>query len=261
MFETIRLASDARGVARLTLSRADKHNAMSAQMIAELTEAAGQIAADSAIRVVVLDAEGKSFCAGGDLRWMQAQMEADRDTRFREARKLAEMLFALNTLPQPLIGAVQGNAFGGGMGLISVCDVAIAAEGAKFGFTETRLGLLPATISPYCLARMGEAMARRVFMSARLFDGAEAMTLGLLSQVVAPDALEQAVEAEVVPYLSCAPTAVAASKRLARRLGPVIDDAVIDDTIRALAEQWDTEEARAGVAAFFAREKAPWITA
>ena len=261
MFETIRLASDARGVARLTLSRADKHNAMSAQMIAELTEAAGQIAADSAIRVVVLDAEGKSFCAGGDLRWMQAHMEADRDTRFREARKLAEMLFALNTLPQPLIGAVQGNAFGGGMGLISVCDVAIAAEGAKFGFTETRLGLLPATISPYCLARMGEAMARRVFMSARLFDGAEAMTLGLLSQVVAPDALEQAVEAEVVPYLSCAPTAVAASKRLARRLGPVIDDAVIDDTIRALAEQWETEEARAGVAAFFAREKAPWITA
>jgi methylglutaconyl-CoA hydratase len=259
MFETIRLTSDARGVARLTLARADKHNAMSAQMIAELTEVAGQIAADSAIRVVVLDAEGKSFCAGGDLRWMQAQMEADRDTRFREARKLAEMLFALNTLPQPLIGAVQGNAFGGGMGLISVCDVAIAAQGAKFGFTETRLGLIPATISPYCLARMGEAMARRVFMSARLFDGSEAMTLGLLSQVVAPDALDQAVEAEVVPYLSCAPTAVAASKRLARRLGPVIDDAVIDDTIRALAEQWETEEARAGVAAFFAREKAPWI--
>lgn len=261
MFETIRLTTDARGVARLTLTRAEKHNAMSAQMIAELTEVAGQIAVDSAIRVVVLDAEGKSFCAGGDLRWMQAQMEADRDTRFREARKLAEMLFALNTLSQPLIGAVQGNAFGGGMGLISVCDVAIAAEGAKFGFTETRLGLIPATISPYCLARMGEAMARRVFMSARLFDGAEAMTLGLLSQVVAPDALEQAVEAEVVPYLSCAPTAVAASKRLARRLGPVIDDAVIDDTIRALAEQWETEEARAGVAAFFAREKAPWITA
>ncbi|TMV14819.1 crotonase/enoyl-CoA hydratase family protein [Arenibacterium halophilum] len=261
MFETIRLTTDARGVARLTLARAEKHNAMSAQMIAELTEVAGQIAVDSAIRVVVLDAEGKSFCAGGDLRWMQAQMEADRDTRFREARKLAEMLFALNTLPQPLIGAVQGNAFGGGMGLISVCDVAIAAEGAKFGFTETRLGLIPATISPYCLARMGEAMARRVFMSARLFDGAEAMLLGLLSQVVAHDALEQAVEAEVVPYLSCAPTAVAASKRLARRLGPVIDDAVIDDTIRALAEQWETEEARAGVAAFFAREKAPWITA
>ena len=261
MFETIRLTTDARGVARLTLARAEKHNAMSAQMIAELTEVAGQIASDSTIRVVVLDAEGKSFCAGGDLRWMQAQMEADRDTRFREARKLAEMLFALNALPQPLIGRVQGNAFGGGMGLISVCDVAIAAQGAKFGFTETRLGLIPATISPYCLARMGEAMARRVFMSARLFDGAEAMTLGLLSQVVAPDALEQAVEAEVMPYLSCAPTAVAASKRLARRLGSVIDDAVIDDTIRALAEQWETEEARAGVAAFFAREKAPWITA
>ena len=261
MFEEIALTTDERGVAHLTLERSEKHNAMSARMIAELTEAAAIIAADSAIRVVVLTGAGKTFCAGGDLKWMQEQMAADGETRYREARKLADMLFAMNTLPQPVIGAVQGNAFGGGLGLISVCDVAIAVDHAKLGFTETRLGLIPATISPYCLARMGEAMARRVFMSARIFDSTEAVGLGLISRVVAPDHLEQAVEAEVVPYLSCAPNAVAESKRLARSFGLTIDEEVIDRTIRALARQWETTEAVEGVGAFFRKEKAPWIVA
>ena len=261
MFEEIALTTDERGVAHLTLERSEKHNAMSARMIAELPEAAATIAADSAIRVVVLTGAGKTFCAGGDLKWMQEQMAADGETRYREARKLADMLFAMNTLPQPVIGAVQGNAFGGGLGLISVCDVAIAVDHAKLGFTETRLGLIPATISPYCLARMGEAMARRVFMSARIFDATEAINLGLISRVVAPDHLEQAVEAEVVPYLSCAPSAVAESKRLARSFGLTIDEEVIDRTIRALARQWETTEAVEGVGAFFRKEKAPWIVA
>lgn len=261
MFEEIALTTDERGVAHLTLERSEKHNAMSARMIGELTEAAATIAADSAIRVVVLTGAGKTFCAGGDLKWMQEQMAADGETRYREARKLADMLFAMNTLPQPVIGAVQGNAFGGGLGLISVCDVAIAVDHAKLGFTETRLGLIPATISPYCLARMGEAMARRVFMSARIFDATEAINLGLISRVVAPDHLEQAVEAEVVPYLSCAPSAVAESKRLARSFGLTIDEEVIDRTIRALARQWETTEAVEGVGAFFRKEKAPWIVA
>ena len=259
MYETITVETDARGVATLTLNRADKHNAMSAQMIAELTEAAARIAADRTVRVVILTGAGASFCAGGDLKWMQAQMAADPETRYAEARKLAEMLFAMNTLPQPVIGAIQGNAFGGGLGLISICDVAIGVETLKLGFTETRLGLIPATISPYCLARMGEAMARRVFMSARLFGAAEAVTLGLLAQAVPAEGLGEAVEAEVKPYLACAPSAVAASKRLARDMGTVIDDAVIDRTIRALVTQWETEEAKAGVAAFFDKRKAPWI--
>lgn len=258
-FETIRLETDARGVATLTLARAEKHNAMSARMIDELTRAAAALAADASVRVVVLAAEGRSFCAGGDLAWMQAQMAADPDTRFAEARKLAEMLNALNLLPQPVIGAVQGNAFGGGLGLISICDVAIGVEGLKLGFTETRLGLIPATISPYCLARMGEAMARRVFMSARLFGAEEAVTLGLLAHAVPPEALAEAVEAEVMPYLACAPTAVAASKRLARAMGTPITAEVIDRTIRALVEQWETDEAKAGIAAFFAKQKAPWV--
>lgn len=258
MFETLSLDTDTRGVATLTLTRVDKHNAMSAQMIAELTQAAGQLAASQA-RVVILTGAGASFCAGGDLGWMQEQMNADSATRQAEARKLAEMLYAMNTLPQPVIGRIQGNAFGGGLGLVSICDVAIGVEGLKFGFTEARLGLIPATISPYCLARMGEAMARRVFMSARLFGAQEAVTLGLLVRAVPTEELDDAVEAEVKPYLSCAPGAVAASKRLARFMGPRIDAEVIDHSIRALAKQWETEEAREGVRAFFAKEKAPWI--
>jgi methylglutaconyl-CoA hydratase len=153
-------------------------------MIGEITEAAEALGADPGVRVVVLAAEGASFCAGGDLGWMRAQMAADAATRAREARRLARMLRALNELPKPLIGRVQGNAFGGGVGMVSVCDVAVGALPLRMGLTETRLGLIPATIGPYVVARMGEAMARRVFFSARLFGAEEAVRLGLLARAV-----------------------------------------------------------------------------
>ena len=259
MYDTISIATDSRGVATLTLRREDKHNAMSAQMLAELTAAAGALAADDAVRVVVLTGAGKSFCAGGDLAWMQAQREMDAATRSAEARKLAVMLGALNTLPKPLIGAIQGNAFGGGVGLACICDVAIAVDTAKFGFTETRLGIIPATIGPYVLARMGEGRARRVFMSARLFAAQEAVELGIIARTVAADDLAAAVEAEVAPYLSCAPGAVAAAKALARDLGPRIDTAVVEHTIAALAARWESPEAAEGIGAFFDKRKPGWV--
>jgi methylglutaconyl-CoA hydratase len=259
MYETLELNVDDRGVARLVLNRAEKHNAMSAQMLKDLRQAADDIAANDAIRVVVLTGAGKTFCAGGDLAWMQAQMAADSETRFVEARKLAEMLQALNTLPKPLIGMLQGNAFGGGVGMASVCDIAIGADHLKMGLTETRLGIIPATIGPYVLARMGEARARRVFMSARLFDAGEAVELGLLARAVPADQLEAAVEAEVKPYLNCAPGAVAAAKKLARDLGPRIDEEVIDTTIQALVDRWETKEAAEGISAFFEKRKAAWM--
>jgi len=232
---------------------------MSAQMLADLTEAARALGADDAVRVVVLTGAGKSFCAGGDLEWMRAQRDMDAATRSAEAGKLAAMLGALNTLPKPLIGRVQGNAFGGGVGMASVCDMAVGVDSLKMGFTETRLGIIPATIGPYVLARMGEGRARRVFMSARLFDAHEAVDLGLLARVVPAGDLDAAVEAEVVPYLSCAPGAVAAAKRLARALGPRIDKEVVAHTIQALAERWETEEAAEGIGAFFEKRKASWM--
>lgn len=258
MYETIRIDLDARGIATLWLARAAKHNALSAQMLRELTRAAAQLGASDSVRAVILAAEGKSFCAGGDLGWMQAQMQADAATRREGARELAYMLHALNELPKPLIGRVQGNAFGGGVGMMSVCDVAIAAETARFGLTETRLGLIPATISPYVLARMGEDKARRVFMSARLFDAPEAVQLNLLARVVPPADLDHAIEAEIVPYLDVAPKAVAAAKKLTRRLGPKIDKALIESTVEDLIAVWEGDEATEGIAAFFEKRKPRW---
>lgn len=256
--ETLRIETDARGIATLWLARPDKHNALSAQMIEELTAAAAQLGADPAVRVVVLAAMGKSFCAGGDLGWMQQQMAADADTRRAGARALAAMLNALNELPKPLIGRVHGNAFGGGIGMMSVCDVAVGARGARFGLTETRLGLIPATIGPYVIARMGEDRARRVFMSARIFDAAEAEALNLLAYAVDPDDLDAAVEDEIAPYLATAPGAVAAAKRLVRALGPRIDPAVIELSVEALVSVWEGDEAPEGIGAFFDKRKPRW---
>lgn len=257
-YETISISTDERGVATLLLDRAEKHNAMSAQMIEELTDATEKLGADYSVRVVILTGDGKSFCAGGDLRWMQDQMAADPVTRGVEAKKLAMMLNALNVMPKPLIARVQGQAFGGGVGMASVSDISIGVKGAKFGLTETRLGLIPATIGPYVLARLGEAMARRVFMSARIFDADEAVTLGLLARAVDADELDAAVEAEVAPYLNCAPGAVADAKALARRLGPPITEEIIDETIAGLVSRWESAEAQEGISAFFAKEKPGW---
>lgn len=195
-YETLKLKEDGQGVATLTLDRADKRNAMNSQMCAELSAAAAEINASTTIRVVVLTGAGKCFCAGGDLEWMQEQFDAGREIRMAEARKIATALFDLNTLDKPLIGRINGTAMGGGLGLVSVCDAAVMDESAKCGFTETRLGLVPATISPYVLARMGEGAARRVFMSARIFDGWEAQSLGLVAKAVPVDALDFAVEEE-----------------------------------------------------------------
>lgn len=258
-YETLELAVDDRGVATLTLNRPDKHNAMSAQMLDELTAAVAALGADSAVRVVVLAAAGASFCAGGDLGWMRAQFDATREERMAEARKLANMLQALNTLPKPLIARVQGPAYGGGIGMMSVCDVVVSVEDARFGLTETRLGLIPATISPYVLARMGEGRARRVFMSARLFGAEEAKDLGLAAKVVSADALDAAIEAEIKPYLSVSPDAVAAAKALARSLGPVIDAAVIEETVGRLADCWEHPAAMEGIGAFFDKRKPSWV--
>ncbi|RFP89744.1 crotonase/enoyl-CoA hydratase family protein [Rhodobacteraceae bacterium 63075] len=258
-YETISIETDARGVATLWLDRAEKHNALSAQMIGELTRAADELGADEDVRVVVLAARGKSFCAGGDLRWMQAQMAADAETRRAGARELAMMLNALNELPKPLIARVQGNAFGGGIGMMSVADVALGVPEARFGLTEVKLGLIPATISPYVLARMGEDKARRVFMSARLFGAGEARELNLLARVVPEAELDAEIEAEVVPYLSAAPGAVAESKRLARMLGPAITPEIIEATIDRLVATWEGNEAQEGIAAFFDKRKPPWV--
>lgn len=258
MFETIRIKTDERGVATLWLARPEKHNALSQQMMEDLTQAAEQLGMDPAVRVVVLAGEGTSFCAGGDLGWMKQQIAADAEQRRAGARLLAGMLSALNLLPKPLIGRVHGNAFGGGIGMMSVCDIAIVADTAKFGLTEVKLGLIPATIGPYVLARMGEDKARRVYFSGRIFDAEEAVHLNLAARVVPPSDLEQAIEAEVAPFLLGAPKAIAAAKAQCRSLGPRIDETVIEESIDRLVATWEDDEAPEGINAFFEKRKPRW---
>ncbi|MBB3316285.1 methylglutaconyl-CoA hydratase [Rhizobium sp. BK181] len=255
MPETLMISIDERGVARLTLAREDKHNAMSAGMIDELTEAANALGSDRNVRVIVLAGAGKSFCAGGDLEWMSAQFQASRAERIAEARRLAMMFKALNEVPKPLVGSVHGSAFGGGVGLISVCDTVIASETARFGLTEVRLGLIPATISPYVVARIGSSAARSLFASGRTFEASHAKSIGLVASVVPLGDLEWAINQEVAEFLAASPQAAARAKALARSLATPITDEIIDNVITQLADTWETEEAQAGIAAFFEKRR------
>jgi methylglutaconyl-CoA hydratase len=257
-FETLKSRVDMRGVAYIALDRADKRNALSAKMIDELTTLASRLNDDPDIRVVVLSGEGPVFCAGGDLAWMKAQIEAGRAERMAAARHLAMMLHALNTMSKPLIVQAHGGAFGGGVGLACVSDVTVASDDTKFGLTETRRGLIPATIGPYIVARLGEGRARRIFMSSRIFDAAEAQNMDIVARIAPRNALEAVVEAEVAPYLRVAPGAVAAAKAHVRSLGMPITQAEIDQSVERLAATWENPEAMAGVMAFFAKASPPW---
>ncbi|QIE43046.1 crotonase/enoyl-CoA hydratase family protein (plasmid) [Rhodobacteraceae bacterium SC52] len=258
VWTTLDLADDGRGIVTVTLNRPEARNALSAAMISELTHMARSVGAARSTRVIILRGAGPVFCAGGDLRWMQDQIKADRATRIAEARKLADMLRALNEMPCPLIGAIHGGAFGGGVGLACVCDVALSLPDCRFGLTETRLGLIPATIAPYVLARMGEGAARQVFMSSRLFSATEAKELGVVSRIVPEAQLSEQIEAEAAPYLSTSGSAVAAAKAMARSLGPDITDAVIDASIARLADVWETPDAAEGIAAFLEKRRPDW---
>ena len=257
-YETIKLDRDARGVARLTLVRGDKHNALNQAMIRELTDAATALRDDATIRAVVLAGEGQSFCAGADLGWMREQAGQTVERRLADAAELAGMLAALDSLPMPLIARVHGPAYGGGVGLVAIADIAIAATEARFALTEVRLGLVPATIGPYVVARLGEPVARRIMMSARPLTASEALAAGLVSAVVAPADLDAALGAEIATFLACAPGAVAATKRLCRHLArnPGADHAAF--TAGLLAERWQTAEAAEGLAAFFDKRAPSW---
>ena len=254
-FETLLFNQDKRGVVSLTLNRPEKRNALSAKMIEELTDFTSMLTPDT--RAVVIQGAGKLFCAGGDLDWMNNQIKADRLTRISEARKLAMMLKALNEIPVPLIGKLHGAAYGGGVGLACVCDFVISSSNVKFGFTETRLGLIPSTIGPYVVGKMGEAKAREVFMSGQTFNEVEAKKLNIVSEI--SENLDQSVESHLNPYLQTAPKAVGEAKALLRSLGPRIDEQVIEGTIERLADIWEGEEASHGIDAFLNKTKPRWI--
>lgn len=247
------------GVARLTLDRPELHNAFDDALIAELARALAEIERDDAVRLAVLGASGRSFSAGADLGWMRRVADRSAAENRRDAESFAAMMQALHRLPKPTIAAVQGPAYGGGVGLIAACDLALAVDGASFALTEVRLGLIPAVIAPYVIAAIGERAARRYFLTGERFGAAEALRLGLVHEVAPPERLEELVGRRIEDLLAGGPEAQAAAKRLIERVGRApIDAALIADTAERIARIRSGAEAREGIAAFLEKRKPAW---
>ena len=257
-YETLLIETDARGVATVTLNRPDKHNSMNGTLIAELHDAAGRLASDDNVRIMILTGNGKSFCSGGDFNWFASNIEKTRAERVEQSATLAQLLRRLDTMPKPLIGRINGPAYGGGVGLISVCDYTIGTEGARFGLTEVRLGLLPANISPYVVARIGKVHSRETMLSGALFDSARAERIGLLTEVVAPDDLDGAVERVVHDHLQAAPGAVADTKALIAYVAAHDLETNMIYTADRLADAWETSEGIEGINSFLDKSSPSW---
>ena len=257
--QTIAIEKNDNGVSTIILNQPDKHNALSPKMIEELSESFDDIKKDNNIKVLIISANGKSFCAGGDLDWMKEQIFSDRETRIKEARKLADLLFKMYEFPKPLIAKVQGNAFGGGIGVISVCDIAISVENIKLALTEAKLGLIPATISPYVISKIGSNNAIDLFTSASIFLPPDAKKIGLIKSFCSEENIDDIVQEEIHPFLVNAPSAVSASKQLVRNLSTKINEETIQFTVEALADVWENPEAIEGINAFFEKRKPNWL--
>ncbi len=248
------------GRASVTLNRPDVLNAFDDELIASLIGQLEGLGNDDAVRVVVLTGAGKSFSAGGDLNWMQRTASYSEDENLADAAALARLMNALHGLSKPTIARVQGDAYGGGVGLIACCDIAVAVETARFSLSEVKLGLIPAVISPYVIAAIGERQAGRYMLSAEPFDAAEAKRIGLIHEVAAPDALDAAVNGIVESLLANGPKAMAEVKALIRAVaGRPIEASLNADTAGRIARIRASEEGREGVAAFLEKRKPGWI--
>ncbi|MEO8677264.1 MAG: enoyl-CoA hydratase/isomerase family protein [Casimicrobiaceae bacterium] len=248
------------GIALLALARPDVHNAFDEKLIAELTSALRALDADTAVRAVVLLGHGRSFCAGADLNWMKKMAGYGHAENLADAEALAAMLKTLNTLSKPTIARVHGAAYGGGVGLVACCDIAIAAQDATFALSEAKLGLIPATISPYVIEAIGARMARRYFLSAERFDAAEAYRIGLVHDIVLQGDLDNRINEVLGALVDAGPRAQAESKALIRAVANrPVDDPVIADTAARIARVRSTPEAKEGVAAFLGKRRAKWV--
>ncbi|QQP91545.1 enoyl-CoA hydratase/isomerase family protein [Skermanella sp. TT6] len=247
------------GIATITMNRAEVHNAFNDQVIAEMTATLRRLGEDDRVRAVVLRAAGKSFSAGADLGWMQRMAGYGREENLRDAEGLAELMRTLNFLPRPTIAVVQGAAFGGGVGLVACCDIAIAAEGASFSLSEVRLGLIPAVISPYVVAAIGERASRRYFLTAERFAADEALRIGLVHQVVPADRWDEALDSVLARLAEGGPAAQKAAKDLIFAVAHrPVNAAVIRDTAERIATIRASSEGREGLAAFLEKRKPAW---
>ena len=247
-------------VATVTLQRPEMRNAFNARSIEELTWAFERLSADDSLRAIVLAAQGSAFCAGADLNWMRAMADYSDAENLADAAGLAAMLSTIYRCRHPVVACVQGDAYAGGMGLVAACDIAVAADTVHFCLSEVRLGLIPATISPYVIKAMGEQSARRYFLTAERFSAAEAQRIGFVHEVVAPEALTARVATLVDLLTGAGPHAVRATKRLVHDIaGAVIEPALIADTAARIAAVRASPEGKEGVRAFLDKRKPSWL--
>ncbi|KQQ88485.1 enoyl-CoA hydratase/isomerase family protein [Massilia sp. Leaf139] len=247
-------------VATVTLNRPDLRNAFNEQAIAELALAFDELGRNELVRAVVLAANGPAFCAGADLNWMKKMAGYSHDENRADASRLADMLRTIYLCPKPTVAKVQGDCYAGGMGLVAACDIVVAAEGVNFCLSEVKLGLIPATISPYVIKAMGEQAARRYFLTAERFDAAAALRMGFAHEVVAPDALDTTVAGLVKALVANSPNAVVEAKKLVREVvGQPVTDALLQDTAERIAAIRASTEGREGVASFLEKRKPNWL--
>lgn len=258
-YETL-LITVADKVATVTLNRPDLRNAFNEQAIAELARVFDELGRNDAVRAIVLAANGPSFCAGADLNWMKKMAGYSHDENEADAMRLAEMLRTIYLCPKPTVARVQGDCYAGGMGLVAACDIVVASDTAGFCLSEVKLGLIPATISPYVIKAMGEQAARRYFLTAERFDATEAQRIGVAHTVVAPEALDATVAGIVKALVNNSPHAVRQAKTLVREIvGQPVDDALLHDTAGRIAAIRASTEGREGVASFLEKRKPTWI--
>ncbi|MET0322885.1 MAG: enoyl-CoA hydratase/isomerase family protein [Duganella sp.] len=247
--------------ATVTLNRPDVRNAFNENTIAEITRAFRELGADDTVRAIVLAANGPAFCAGADLNWMKKMAGYSHAENLGDALQLAAMLRTIYACPQPVVAQVQGDCYAGGMGLVAACDIVVAAEEAHFCLSEVKLGLTPATISPYVVKAMGEQAARRYFLTAERFTAHEARRIGFAHEVVAADALDATVAGIVQALVSNSPAAVRQAKALVRDVaGRTVDDALIEDTAQRIAQVRASEQGKEGVRSFLEKRKPAWLS-
>ncbi|MFY8178604.1 MAG: enoyl-CoA hydratase/isomerase family protein [Limnohabitans sp.] len=252
--------SDQGAIRTITLSRPDVRNAFNDEVIAELKAAFHAAGQASQVRCVVLAAEGPAFCAGADLNWMRRMADYTRDENLADAGQLAAMLRAIYECPKPTIARVQGDVFAGGVGLVAACDMAVSVDTATYCLSEVKLGLIPATISPYVIRAMGARAAHRYFLTAERFSAAEAYRIGLVHEVVAADALDAQVAELASALVSASPNAVRACKRLVQDVAERdIDDALVAHTVAGIADIRSSDEGKEGVQSFLQKRKPSWL--
>ncbi len=257
-YETLSLDIDSDGVCTLMLNRPKVRNCLNDTVIEELVDAVDKIKNDASIRVLIITGAGSAFCAGGDFRWMQTMENQSREERVEGGRKIAYIFYDLDCLTIPVIGRINGDAFGGGTGLASVCDYAIGSRNGKMSVSEVRIGLVPANIAPYLVRRMGIRNARATMMNGVPLEMDEALEVGLINEVVDPEDLDAAVNAQVARFLRASPVAIAATKKLIQYVSNTPVGDTQEYTANCIADAWETEDAMEGMSAFFDKRKANW---